>query len=88
MELVELKLEIIAKIIAIDDVILLNKILEMTDDYESNSLVNEPAVTYERVRVFSEEEQRKINLAVQQYENGECISDEEAQKEIQTWLED
>ena len=23
-----------------------------------------------------------------QYENGECISDEEAQKEIQAWLED
>ena len=88
MELVELKLEIIAKIIAIDDVILLNKILETIEGYELNSLVNEPAVTYERVRVFSGEEQRKINLAVQQYENGECISDEEAQKEIQTWLED
>ncbi|HQZ26246.1 MAG TPA: hypothetical protein PLD18_13180 [Flavobacterium sp.] len=88
MNLAELKLEIIAKIIAIDDVALLNKIKEIINDYESNSVVNEPVTTYDRTRVFSEEEQRKINLAVQQYENGECISDEEAQKEIQEWLED
>jgi hypothetical protein len=88
MNVAELKLEIIAKIIATDDVALLNKIQEIINDYESNSLVNEPTTTYEKIRVFSAEEQRKINLAVQQYENGECISDEEAQKEIQEWLED
>lgn len=88
MNLAELKLEIIAKIIATDDVALLNKIQEIINDYESNSVVNEPVTTYDRIRFFSEEEQRKINLAVQQYENGECISDEEAQKEIQEWLED
>ena len=88
MNLAELKLEIIAKIVATDDVALLNKIQEIINDYESNSIVNEPVTTYDRTRIFSEEEQRKINLAVQQYENGECISDEEAQKEIQEWLED
>ena len=88
MNLAELKLELIAQIIATDDVALLNKIQEIINDYESNSVVNEPVTTYDRIRVFSEEEQRKINLAVQQYENGECISDEEAQKEIQEWLED
>ncbi len=88
MNIAELKLEIIGKIIATDDVALLNKIQEIIDSCESNSLVKEPTTTYERIRVFSEEEQRKINLAVQQYENGECISDEEAQKEIQEWLED
>lgn len=88
MNLAELKLEIIAKIIATDDVALLNKIQEIINSYESNSVVNEPVTTYDRIRVFSEEEQRKINLAVQQYENGECISDEDAQKEIQEWLED
>jgi hypothetical protein len=88
MNIAELKLEIIAQIIAIDDVAFLNKIQEIINDYGSNLLVNEPTTTYERMRVFSEEEQRKINLAVQQYENGECISDEEAQKEIQEWLED
>ena len=88
MNLAELKLEIIAKIVATDDVALLKKIQEIINDYESNSIVNEPVTTYDRIRFFSEEEQRKINLAVQQYENGECISDEEAQKEIQEWLED
>lgn len=88
MNLAELKLELIAQIIATDDVALLNKIQEIINDYESNSIVNEPVTTYDRIRFFSEEEQRKINLAVQQYENGECISDEEAQKEIQEWLED
>ncbi|TRX25499.1 hypothetical protein FNW25_08635 [Flavobacterium franklandianum] len=88
MNIAELKLEIIAQIIATDDTALLNKIQEIINDFESNSLVNEPASTYERIRVFSDEEQRKINLAVQQYENGECISDEDAQKEIQEWLED
>ena len=88
MNLAELKLEIIAKIVTTDDVALLKKIQEIINDYESNSVVNEPVTTYDRTRIFSEEEQRKINLAVQQYENGECISDEEAQKEIQEWLED
>lgn len=88
MNIAELKLEIIAKIIAIDDGALLIRIKEIIETYEANSLVNEPSITYEKIRVFSEEEQRKINIAVQQYENGECISDEEAQKEIQEWLED
>ncbi|TRX16408.1 hypothetical protein [Flavobacterium franklandianum] len=88
MNIAELKLGIIAQIIATDDTALLNKIQGIINDFESNSLVNEPALTYERIRVFSDEEQRKINLAVQQYENGECISDEDAQKEIQEWLED
>ena len=88
MNIAELKLEIITKIIATDDIVLLNKIQEIINDYESSLLANEPTTTYDRIRVFSEEEQRKINLAVQQYENGECISDEEAQKEIQEWLED
>jgi len=88
MNLDELKLEIIGKIIATDDVVLLNKIQEIINDYESSSLINEPTTTFEKIRVFSAEEKRKINLAIQQYENGECISDEEAQKEIQEWLED
>lgn len=88
MNIAELKLEIIAQIIATDDVNLLNRIQEIINDYESNSFVNEPAMIYEKTRVFSEKEQQKINLAILQYENGECISDEEAQKEIQEWLED
>jgi hypothetical protein len=88
MKIAELKLEIIAKIIAIDDIAFLNKIQEIINDYESNSLVSEPTTTYERIRVFSEEEQRKINIALKQVENGEYISDEEAQIEIEKWFEE
>lgn len=88
MNIAELKLEIIAKIIATDDVALLNKILEIINDYESSSFVNEPTTTYDRIRVFSAEEQRKINIALKQVENGEYISDEEAQIEIEKWFEE
>jgi hypothetical protein len=94
MNIAELKLEIIAHIIATNDIELLLKINALLIEKENNkaqndtAILNEPTATYESIRVFSEEEQRKINLAVQQYENGECISDEEAQKEIQKWLED
>ena len=48
MNIAELKLEIIAKIIAIDNVTFLNKILEILNDYESNSFVNEPSEVYEK----------------------------------------
>lgn len=84
----DLKLELISQIIAIDDAVLLEKIKDVLNSINPNFLVSEPTTTYEKIRVFSVEEQRKINLAIQQYENGECISDEEAQKEIQKWLED
>jgi lipase chaperone LimK len=94
MEINELKLELIAKIIDTNDFKFLLKIstlLEVqnyTQLKKNISSVHEPALKYESVRVFSAEEQRKINLALEQYKNGECISDEEAQKEIQEWLED
>ncbi len=93
MNIATLKLEIIAKIIATDDVELLNKIQEIIVKYHSNSMVNEPTSTYqkttsENIRVFNESEQKRIDKALEQYKNGECISDEEADKEIQKWLED
>jgi RNA polymerase-binding transcription factor DksA len=94
MNVAELKLEIIAKIIASDDIGLLLKIntllIEKENAKEQNdtAILNEPTKTYERIRVFSEEEQRKINLALQQVENGDYISDEEAQIEIEKWFEE
>jgi len=90
----ELKLDLIKKIINTDHINLLLKISALLngENYakleEKLSSVNETALKHENVRVFSAEEQRKINLALEQYKNGECISDEEAQKEIQEWLED
>ena len=94
MKINELKLELIAKIIDTNDFNFLLKISTLLEVQNYTQLkkdissVNEPALKYESVRVFSAEEQRKINLALEQYKNGECISDEEAQKEIQEWLED
>lgn len=94
MKINELKLELIAKIISTNDFKFLLKISTLLEVQNYTQLkkdissVNEPALKYESVRVFSAEEQRKINLALEQYKNGECISDEEAQKEIQEWLED
>lgn len=94
MTISELKTAINAKIIAtnnIDLLVKINDVLNSKNDpelEENLTVVNEPAKIYENIRIFSAEEQRKINLAIQQYENGDCISDEEAQKEIQEWLND
>jgi len=94
MKSAELKLKLIAKIIDTNDIEFLLKISTLLEakNYiqlkKDSSSVHEPALKQESVRVFSAEEQRKINLALEQYKNGECISDEEAQKEIQEWLED
>ena len=94
MNLSELKIEIIQKINAIDDVALLMKISDLLDSYhyadsaKKLNTANETVSSNEKVRIFTEEEKTKINIALQQVENGEYISDEEAQKEIQAWLED
>lgn len=93
MNIAELKLEIIAQIIATDDVALLNKIQEIINDYESNSLVNEPAVNYEKttsekIYVLNEWQQKRIDIALKQVENGEYITDEEAEKEMQIWFKE
>jgi hypothetical protein len=94
MNIAEIKLELIAKIIDTNDIEFLLKISTLLEAKNYTQLkkdipsVHEPALKYESVRVFSAEEQRKINLALEQYKTGECISDEEAQKEIQEWLED
>ena len=78
MSTAELKSELIKNINFTDDIIVLNKIKELLDfDEKEND-----------VYVFTPEQQKKIDKALKQYENGECISDEEAQKEIQAWLED
>lgn len=93
MNIAELKLEIIAKIIATDDIALLNKILEIINDFESNSLVNEPAVTYkkaspEKVYVLNEWQQKRIDIALKQVENGEYITEEEEEKEMEIWFKE
>jgi predicted transcriptional regulator len=92
MNIAELKLELIRKIIATNDLTILMKIeAELNNIQQTIHEINEPPTTYiksEKVLVLNEWQQARIDKALQQYENGECISDEEAQKEIQAWLED
>jgi hypothetical protein len=93
MNTTELKSELIAQIIATDDRILLDKIKEIIVAYQSNLLVNEPTSTYEKVASekiydFNEWQQKRIDIALKQVENGEYISDEEAQIEIERWFEE
>ena len=93
MNTAELKSKLIAQIMATDDDILLNKIKETINFYESDLLLSEPASTYEKVAsekiyVFNEWQQKRIDIALKQVENGEYISDEEAQIEIEKWFEE
>lgn len=88
----ELKLDLIQKIINTNDFDLLIKIKDLLDNsFNKVSFVNEPSVVYEKtekVRVFNEWEQARIDKALKQIENGEFISDEEAQIEIEKWFEE
>jgi hypothetical protein len=94
MNISDLKRDLIKKISETEDSVLLlqiNALLNEKNENESEknmSSVHEPALKYESVRIFSAEEQRKINIALKQVENGEFISDEEAQIEIEKWFEE
>ena len=93
MYIAELKLELIAQIIATHDSVLLDRIKEIINSYESNLLINEPTSTYEKVAsekiyVFNEWQQKRIDIALKQYENGEYLTEEEAEKEIQIWFKE
>ena len=78
MSTAELKSELIKNITSTEDLMVLNQIKQI---FELDYLEKD-------VRVFTPEQQKRIDIAMKQYENGECISDEEAEKEIQAWLEE
>ena len=94
MTISDLKLELIQLIIDTNDIDLLLKIKTILNQKENTELndstgsANEPTVHYEKTRVFSAEEQQKIDIALKQVENGDYISNEEAQIEIEKWFED
>jgi hypothetical protein len=77
MSVAEIKSNIINEISLLDDILKLEKITKILG-------IGMPK---KDIYVFSEEQQKRIDLALKQAENGECISDEEAEKEIQAWLE-
>lgn len=90
MTIAEQKLELIRKIIATDDISILTEIKEVFLNKEETFLkVNEPLTTYqkeEKVYVFNEWQQKRIDKALEQVKNGEVVTNEEAEKEIQKWF--
>ena len=84
----DLKLKVIAQIIATNDISLLDRIEETI---KSNLLVNEPVSTYEKtasekIYIFSEWQQKRIDMALKQVENGEFLTEEEDKKEMERWF--
>lgn len=91
MNIDKLKLEIITKIIATDDVELLNKIQEIINAYKSNLFVNEPPATYatsERIHILNDWQKERIEKALKQVENGEFVTNEEAEIELEKWFQE
>jgi hypothetical protein len=92
MKINELKLELIAKIISTNDEATLIKIKAVLDNSNETILViKEPTTAYvktEKVFILNEWQQKRIDIALKQVENGECISDEDAQIEIEKWFKE
>ena len=79
MSTLELKAEIIENISLIQDVAILEQIKQFLniEKKENND-----------VTVFTPEQQKRIDISMRQYENGEYISDEEAEKDLNKWFEE
>lgn len=92
MKINELKLELIAKIISTNDEATLIKIKTVLDNSNETILeIKEPTTAYvktEKVFILNEWQQKRIDIALKQVENGECISDEDAQIEIEKWFKE
>ena len=94
MNIAELKLDLIQKIIDCNDINLLSEISDLleVENYkiteENSSEVNESVLKYEKIRILTAEEQQKIDLALEQVKNGEFLSEEEENKEMQRWFKE
>lgn len=75
MSTAELKIDLINQIANMTDKVRLKELMELLK-FQSD----------ESVYITSEEEKRAISEARNQISNGETISNEEVQKEIQKWL--
>jgi len=74
----ELKLDLIKAISETDDVDFLNEVKKLLNyKRDENS-----------VRVFNDWEQARIDKSMEDYKNGNVISDEEAQTEIEKWFDE
>lgn len=103
MSIAELKLDLIKKIISMNDIDLLLEIKNLlnneTDSNEVVSLISEPISTYEKadslqkdktekVYVFNDWQQERINKSLEQYKNGEFITNEQAEIDLEKWFEE
>lgn len=91
MELATLKLELIQKIIATNDVDLLLKIKAILENPEISLELNEASIAYkvdENLYVLNEEQEKMIAISLEQVKNGHVLSEEEAEKGIQKWFKE
>ena len=78
MSVAEIKSNIINEILSTEDLLKLEQITEILGIKMSKK----------NVYIFSPERRIRIEKALKQVENGECISNEEAEKQIQKWFDE
>ncbi len=92
MNIAELKLELIAKIIHTNDLETLIKIETVLNNIQQTiHEVNEPPTTYiksEKVLVLNEWQQARIDIALKQIENGEYLTEDEDKIEMEKWFKE
>jgi predicted transcriptional regulator len=92
MNIAELKLELIRKIIATNDLTILMKIeAELNNIQQPIHEINEPATAYiksEKVLVLNEWQQARIDIALKQIENGEYLTEDEDKIEMEKWFKE
>jgi predicted transcriptional regulator len=86
----DLKIDLIQKISACNDIDLLMKIDELVSLLNLNE-VNKPSTVYqkeEKIFILSDEQIAIINKSIEQYKNGEFLTEEEEKKDIEKWFEE
>lgn len=92
MNIGELKLELIAKIIHTNDLETLIKIEAVLNNIQQTiHEVNEAPTAYiksEKVLVLNEWQQARIDIALKQIENGEYLTEDEDKIEMEKWFKE
>ena len=91
MENADLKIELIQKIIQTNDLNILMDISELLHFENTILQVKEPVEVYEKtekVYVLNDWQKARIKKAKQQIENGEYLTEEEEDIEMQKWFEE
>lgn len=92
MNIGELKLGLIAKIIHTNDLETLMEIEAVLNNIQQTiHEVNEPPTTYiktEKVLVLNEWQQARIDIALKQIENGEYLTEDEDKIEMEKWFKE